>query len=54
MLFSVKFERTGDHLFEAAYHAQDDALAGISRLFLENTFSFIPGNTCILYTCLVS
>ncbi|RTG89947.1 uncharacterized protein DC041_0008600 [Schistosoma bovis] len=28
VLCLASFERTGDHLFEAAYHCQDDQLTG--------------------------
>ncbi|KAL5968213.1 DNA-directed RNA polymerase III subunit RPC1 [Taenia solium] len=37
VLCLASFERTGDHLFEAAYHAQDDVLAGVTE-------SIIVGN----------
>ncbi|BHF68648.1 DNA-directed RNA polymerase III subunit RPC1 [Sparganum proliferum] len=37
VLCLASFERTGDHLFEAAYHAQDDNLTGVTE-------SIIVGN----------
>lgn len=31
MMFVEQFEKTADHLFDAAYHGQTDAISGVSE-----------------------